>query len=288
MLAIMQNNNNINNQDIALIERMFEYFDPLVLSSYKDQPDKYIIKSEDFEGEINTKEDYYLKLQEKGETNKSISIRFGYRKLADGSKALVIWKNDLIELSSSHIPRWIGFYIEKPEFMIDDDTYKKWYSRNIEANVVQSGPLYELAETIKQINIYTNKSVQRSLYQHDLDLSLSFPISENTHKYEDSHEDLYRYLIDGLNKDCVEIITKKQGVNKSFGDKKTFNALLEIFPNLETSKFKDAMDNVSNQRRLASHQVRYSAKNYSAFEQFRSDLIDCNEGLKELLQALKS
>ena len=118
---------NINNKEFELVETMLAYFNPLVLSSYKDQPDKYIIKSDDLEGEINTREDYYLKLQEKGETNKSISIRFGYRKLADGSKALVIWKNDLIELSSSHIPRWIGSYIEKPEFMIDDETYKKWY-----------------------------------------------------------------------------------------------------------------------------------------------------------------
>jgi len=281
-------NNNINNQDIALIESMFEYFDPLVLSSYKSQPDKYVIESDDFEGEINTREDYYLKLQEKGETNKSISVRFGYRKLVDGNKALVIWKNDLFELSRSHIQIWIGFYIENPEFMSDDETFEKWYSRNIEANVVQGGPLYQLAETIKQINIFTNKSVQRFLYKHDLDLSLSFPISENTHTYEDSHEDLYRYLLDGLNKDCIELLAKKQGINKSFGNKRTFNALLEIFPNLKTSKFKDAMDNVSNQRRSASHQKRNTAKNYNAFEQFSSDLIDCNEGLEELLEALKS
>lgn len=280
--------NNINNKEFELIEMLLAYFDPLVLSSYKDQPDKYIIKSDDLEGEINTREDYYLKLQEKGETNKSISIRFGYRKLADGSKALVIWKNDLIELSSSHIPRWIGSYIEKPEFMIDDETYKKWYSRNIEANVVQSGPLYELAETIKKINIFTNQSVGKSLYQHELDLSLPFPIAENTHKYQDSHEDLYRYLIDGLNKNCIDDIATNRGLKIKFGDKTTFNTLLKIFPKLNTSKFKDAMNNVSEQRRLAGHKVRPPAKKFSAFEQFKLDLIDCNDGLEELFQILKS
>jgi len=281
-------NDNISNQDIELIENMFEYYEPFVLSSYRDQPDKYLIETDDFEGEINTREAYYLKLQEKGETHKFISVRFGYRKLEDGSTSLVIWKNDLYQLSSFHIRNWRGFRIENPKFLDNDKTFNKWYSRNIEANAVQGGPRYELAETIIQINDLTNKYIQKSLYQHDLDPSLSFPIPDNTHSYQDSHEDLYRYLIDGLNKDCIELLAQKQGINKSFGNKKTLNALLEIFPHLKNSKFKDAMDNVSDQRRNASHKKRDPAKEFNAFEKFSSDLIDCNEGLKELLQSIEA
>jgi hypothetical protein len=47
------------------------------------------------------------------------------------------------------------------------------------------------------------------------------------------------------------------------------------------------MDNVSKQRRLAGHQVRDPAENFNAFEKFKSDLIDCNDGVNELLQLLK-
>ncbi|MEK6224613.1 MAG: hypothetical protein N2A97_07150 [Thermodesulfobacteriales bacterium] len=95
-------------------------------------------------------------------------------------------------------------------------------------------------------------------------------------------------MIDGLNENCIDDIATNRGLNIQSGDKTTFNTLLKIFPKLNTSKFKDAMNNVSKQRRLAGHKVRPPAKKFSAFEQFRSDLIDCNEGLKELLQALKS
>lgn len=81
---------------------------------------------------------------------------------------------------------------------------------------------------------------------------------------------------------------KKINLNIQVGDKTTFNALLKIFPLLETSKFKDAMDKVSEQRRLAGHKVRKPAEKFNAFEQFRLDLIECNEGLKELHQLLHS
>lgn len=61
----------------------------------------------------------------------------------------------------------------------------------------------------KKINNFTNKRVGKLLYLHEIDLSIPFPNSENTHKYQDSHQELYRYVLDGLNKRCIEDIARK-------------------------------------------------------------------------------
>ena len=263
------------------------FFNPSILEVYKSEPDKYEILFDDFEGILTTRESYFLELEKIGRTENYINIRFGRIKLQNGDATLIIWVPDLLNCSKEHKDRWLGFIIQKPIISLQDENFTKWYKRNIEALFVKNGVLYELAETVKKINEYTNKTFRSPLYTNEIGLTVPFPNAENTHRYQDSHQELYRYLLDGLNRNCIDIIATKLNCNIQSGHKTTFNTLLKIFPQLKSSKFKAAMENVSKQRRLAGHQVRDPAENFKAFEKFKSDLIDCNDGLNELLQLLK-
>lgn len=278
----------INMEGYESIKHCLGYFDPQILEIYKSEPNKYEILFDEFEGELRTKESYFYELERNGSTDNYIYVRFGRITLQDGEPSLIVWLPNLRERSSYHLKRWLGCWNKDPKILLSDQNFIKWYTHNIEALVVKNGPLYEFKEAVKNINQFTNKSIGKSVYQHEPDLSIPYPNTENTHKYQDSHQDLYRYLLDGLNKSCIEDIALKLNINIQPGNKTTLNALLKIFPQLESSKFKDAMDKVSEQRRLASHKVRKPAEKFNAFEQFRSDLIECNEGLKELLQLLRS
>ncbi|MCA9501017.1 MAG: hypothetical protein KC588_17615, partial [Nitrospira sp.] len=98
---------------------------------------------------------------------------------------------------------------------------------------------------------------------------MNYPAAENTHKYQDSHNDLYGYLIDGLDKDCISKLASRLGKSITVGGDKTIKAIKKLFPDLENSpNFTQILSLVSEQRGLASHGVRHPAKSFPAFSQF--------------------
>lgn len=126
------------------------------------------------------------------------------------------------------------------------------------------------------------------LYKHQPDETLSYPAAENTHRYHDSHKELYGYLIDGLDKACISQLAARLGKNVKVGYKTTVQALKKVLPDLDTSPaFGRAMSLVSEQRRLASHGVRPLATSFPAFSQFTKDLSLCLGGVTEVLAILE-
>jgi hypothetical protein len=279
-----------NELDLGAVERLLGHFDPQVLAAYRNEPHKYAIKSDYFSGELEITSEYYRELENSGRRGESVDIRFGYRTRKDGNLAIVAWLSDLFEKSKSHINRWAAFQLQDPEWTTEyDERFSNWIRRYLEGNwKVDNGPSYYLAETIKVINALTSELVGIPLYKHQPDETLNYPATENTHRYQDSHKELYGYLIDGLDKACISQLAARRGKNIKVGDKTTVQALRKVFPNLETSPaFGRAMSLVSEQRRLASHGVRPPAANFPAFSQFTKDLSLCLEGIKEVLAILE-
>jgi len=272
------------------VERCLGYFDRQALAAYRNEPHKYIIASDDSWGELQTTEEYYSELAEAGKHDESVHIRFGYRTLKDGNLALVVWLPDLFEKSKAHIKQWKAFHLADPQWTTEpDERFTNWVKRYLDGSSdFDDGPLCYLGHTIKVINGLTNELVGASLYKWELDETLSSPAAENTHRYQDAHKELYGYLIDGLNKDCISRLAGQLGKRIKVGDKKTLDALVTLLPQLDTSPgFKQAMHVVSEQRRLGSHGVREPATHFPASEQFTKDLWLCLEGIKEVLTALE-
>jgi hypothetical protein len=279
-----------NELNLGAVERLLGYFDPQVLAAYRNEPHKYALKSDYFSGELQTTSEYYSELENSGRRSESVDIRFGYRTLKDGNLAIVAWLPDLFKKSKAHINRWAAFQLTDPEWTTEyDERFTNWTNRYIEGNWgVDNGPSYHLAKTIRVINGLTSELVGIPLYKHQPDETLSYPAAENTHRYQDSHKELYGYLIDGLDKECISQLAARLGKNIKVGDKTTLQALKKVFIYLETSPaFGQAMSLVSEQRRLASHGVRPPAKSFRAFSQFTRDLSLCLDGVKEILALLE-
>jgi hypothetical protein len=276
--------------DLISVEHLLGYFDQQVLAAYRNEPQKYKIESDYFEGELTVTNEYYSELESTGKTGEVVSIGFGYRTLRDGNLAIVAWLPDLFEKSKAHVQRWSAFHLKNPEWTTDyDERFGNWVLRYLEGSWdVDNGPLHYLGQTIRTINGLTTELVGTPLYKHEIDETLGYPAAENTHRYQDSHKGLYGYLIDGLDRDCISRLASSLGKSFTVGDKNTIQAITKLFPDLETSpNFVPAVKLVSEQRRLASHGVRPRAENFPAFSQFTKDLSLCLEAVKELLAMLE-
>jgi hypothetical protein len=69
---------------------------------------------------------------------------------------------------------------------------------------------------------------------------------------------------------------------------RTRDALAKIMPATNDAVFADPLENISEQRRLASHKVRPAAKPMRAFEQFTADLQSCYSALRHLSTTLEA
>lgn len=266
------------------------YFDPQVLACYRNEPHKYSVASDNFEGTLSVTSEYYRELEAAGKTSEYVSVRFGYRTLRDGNLAIVAWLPDLIEKSTAHVPRWVAFQLKSPKWTKDhDERFENWVRRYVEGCWnVDNGPLFYLGEAIRTINGLTSELVGIPLYKHEIATTLGYPAAENAHRYQDAHKELYGYFIDGLDKKCIVALGSKLGRTLLVSSKKTVESVTELFPRLATSlNFISATKLVSVQRRLAAHGVRPRAESFPAFSQFTKDLFLCLKAVKELLAMLE-
>jgi hypothetical protein len=276
--------------DLESAANLLGYFDRQVLASYQNESHRYIIKSDFFEGKLEVTDEYYRELERLGRTDERVSIHFGYRTLKDGELAIVAWLPDLFEKSKTHVPRWQPFYLRSPEWTTDyDERFQNWVRRNLQGDWdIENGPSYQLAEMMNIINGLTCELVDCPLYKHVVPDSLPYPAAENTWCYQDSHKELYGYLIDGLDKDCIQSLAARAGRDIKIGNKNTLKSLYALLPTIATSaSFSPAMETVSSQRRTAAHGVRPPAVKFQAFSQFTKDLTLCVQATRELLTALE-
>jgi hypothetical protein len=275
---------------IAPAKHLLGYFDQQALASYRNEPEKYVIETDSFEGTLTLTSSYYEELEKLDRTDEYLNLRFGYRALADGELAIVLWLPDLQD-AVRHQSRWLGFYLKNPSWTQDsDERFLKWVMRNIEGSWdADNGPRHYLAETLNTINGLTKEVIGVPLYKYVIDSSLRFPAAENTHRYQDAHKTLYGYLIDGIDKECIARLATHSRRSIKIGSDQTIAAVTRLLPELDaSSKFAQAASLISAQRRLATHAVRAKAERFPAFSTFTNDLALCLEALKELLKAMES
>ncbi len=270
--------------DLASYEHLVEFFDQAVLAAYLQQPDRFTVKTDHFEGHLSSE---YAEGSVPGDP---IDVRFGYRTQENGDLAIAAFSPDLHRKSAGHVKRWMAFKLVAPRWITPDERYTSWLRRYLEGDWgVKSGPRARLEGLLKKINALTTEVVGCALFSSDSTESISFPLAQNTHRYEDAHRALYGLLVDGLEKECIKRIGAKAGVTLKLESDKTATALKQIasMPP-DTSPLWAAFDVTSRQRRLASHKVRPPAVRLLAFEQFSQDLEQWVAGLGNLLTSLET
>ena len=268
-----------------LLRRVIGYFDRSVLASYKDAPEKYILETDNFEGQVRTTESYYRQLETAGDMSDYIDVRFGYRTLSNGQIAVAAFLPDLLRKSEGHVNRWAGFALKDPQWITGpDERYDSWVSRYIEGSwEVENGVRARLEGSVRAISGLTNEAVGKPLFKFADTPAPNFPSAENTHSYQDAHERLYGYIIDGLDKECIVRIAAHQGITINVSSDKTKAALAKALPTFPPgSALWVALEEISKHRRVAGHAVRDAAENFPAFKTFNDDMENCLSGLIEL------
>ena len=270
--------------------KIIGFFDPAVLAAYREQPDKYTITTDHFEGRVTVTSEYFAQLDEATQDAEYIDVKFGYRTLKNGDLKIAAYLPDLVDHSPNHVARWRPFLVEDAEWQSDDqdDRFSSWFRRYFEGDWhVENGPASQLVLEIKLINGLSREAVGLRLFAID-EPNIPYPAAQNTHRYEDAHRELYGVLIDGLQKDAIGRLGERLGRAVNGQSMRTRDSLAKIMPVVGDPVFADAFENVSAQRRLASHKVRPAAKPERAFEQFTKDLRSCHAALRLLRTALES
>ncbi|MDE0301086.1 MAG: hypothetical protein OXN17_20845 [Candidatus Poribacteria bacterium] len=278
--------------DNYVLNGIIGFFEVDVLSYYENNPHKYELDADDFEGVLKTTDPHYYKLESCGMLNEDFTqIRFGYHSRKDGTLCIAVYLPDLDKVSETERAKWFAFRVEKSLLSTDDERFKKWHDRYIKGSFdVESGPRKRLARIIEKINACCKTLVSESLYTTVPDQSVRYPSSQNTHAYEDAHENLYGFLIDSLSKDCLVALAnlrKKTILNPQ--NMKSTTLLRHVFTEFDKhSKLHAVLSTISQQRGRASHGVRPAAREFDAFGAFYRDLEDTTEAYEELLGLIES
>jgi hypothetical protein len=272
-------------------DRFLAFFAPQVLAQYRDQPDRYKLTTDNFEGRVTLTGKYYSQLNDAEQKNEDLEIMFGYRTLKNGELCIAIFKHDLTQKSEGHVDRWLPYLVKDGDWLDydSDERFSLWFRRYAEGDWgVDNGPAFHFIEEIKFINGLTLEVLGCKLYDVGDEPPLTFPVGENTWKYEDAHVSLYGLLIDGLSMGCIRVLASRLNRTLDKGATRAPNALMTALPQLRADdKFVKPLEKVSEQRGLASHGVRPPARPMRAFEAFFGDLNACLAALRLLKSALE-
>lgn len=260
------------------------YYQSAVLAMFYNRSEKYLIQTDEFEGTVRIRDDY-LKSQENTCHKTYLNVAFGFRARRNGEWAIAAYGPDLDNSSADELQLWTGFGIAGEDTFItagDDPRFQKWVGRYIMGDWnIEDGPIAVLDTVVGQVNAIAECVVNASLFTA-LDIRrLCFPSAQNTHRYQDAHAEVYKLIVDGLNKEAIRRLGDKLGITVKPGDKNTVDALEKLFPSEPVrSDVRGPLDQVSEQRRRASHKERLIAENFPAFEEFGKDIRAVVRGIE--------
>lgn len=253
---------------------MMHYYRSAVLAMFQSQSEKYDLRIDEFEGKVQLTDRYYRECEERNERC-YISVAFGFRACKNGEWAVAAYGPDLDQASSDEQQLWIGFRIEEDAFPGElDMRFKKWFDRYIKGSWdVPEGPLARLDRVVGQVNAIASCVVGVPLFKFPNIRKLCFPLAENTHRYQDAHGEVYKLIIDGLNRDTLKELGDRVGVALKADNDRTVKSLGKLLSsNSVRATVLPPLEQVSKQRRLVGHNERPMSQSFSAFEEFGKDI----------------
>ncbi len=278
--------------DNPALDTFIVFFEADVLNLYTSHPNKYELDNNYYGGVLKTTDAYYYELESADRLNEHIlQIRFGYHHKKDGTQCIGVYVPDIKKAPDIERKKWDNLIVDKSLLAKNDERFEWWHDRMFKNNWdTPFEPKGQLSYIIKKINACCKTLVNQPLYTAVPDNSIIYPISQNTHAYEDVHQRLYGFLVDSLSRECLLEFANLR--NKTIPDAKNMRLptlLRHVFNEFnKNSKLHTLLAEVSKQRSKPSHGVRDAAKESNAFEDFWNDLKIAVEAYEELLELIES
>jgi len=262
-------------------EKYFEYFDRSVLSIYRSNSHVYKVVEDDMGGEIRVTSTWDEQDEEK---YPYVELNFGFRKLKDNTNCIALFIPTLRDkLPQKEFNKWVGFHIENPEFVENDPNFKRWIERYIYGSWdVDNGPKFEIIRYIELISALTKYSVGIPLFKYSENILLNYPSAENTEEYTRANVELYRLLIDGMQKDAIVKLSEYLNVNLT-DENKRLNSLKELLPSDKIKSVHKPLIKLSERRAPIHGLPRKGIQKCDAFSKFDEELHEISNCLNDLL-----
>lgn len=262
-------------------ERLLSYFSRDVLSLYRASPHLYQLDEDDMGGTLEPI------IAPDDESTPWFRVRFGFRRLTDGTVCMAAFVPDLKKLSEKDRLIWLGHSLERCEFATDDASFERWVMRNLEGSwEVEDGPKLVLLRELELICAITNEILGAPLWKYQANPLVNYPVSENTEAYYKAHLELYRLVMDGLDPKVIAGLGESRGI-KAADPSRTLGNLRELLPPELRKAICDPLSNCRDQRNRNHGGLDKPPQHFAAFSTFHHDLVHLATGLKVLREWLE-
>jgi hypothetical protein len=213
-------------------EKHLLYFDRSVFAQYRASPHLYSLKEDDMGGELETAETVsaYKTVDEKPTDKTWVQVRFGFRRLSNNCTCVAALRYDVENLPEKDLFIWRGNMLDNPRFLQDDLAFERWVKRYLEGSwEIEDGPRVQIDRLVKLIRALTVQTLGRPIFRFEENTLINYPVTENVDAYDKAHLELYRLIIDGLDKETLGLLADKLKISLS-NPTKTLNSLKEILP----------------------------------------------------------
>jgi len=262
-------------------EKYLIYFDRSVLNYYRDNSHVYKVIEDEIGGEIRISQNWK---EDDSDKYPYIEIKFGFRKLKNGEVCIVVFGPTFLKNTSrKDLKRWKGYIINERQFKEEDDYFNRWVKRYILGSWdVKDGSRKEIENRLDLISALTKYKTGIPLFKCRRSILLNYPKAENEEEYKKANLELYRLVIDGLNKNAIIELAKL--LNKKLSDEsKTLNSLKEILPEKLIGKIHTQLKELRDRRSKIHKTPSENIKRLNAFDRFDLDLKKIANCLDELL-----
>ena len=262
-------------------EKYFEYFDRAVLNIYRSSSHIYQVIEDDMGGEIRVTSTWDKQDKEK---HPYIELKFGFRKLKDNTTCITLFIPTLKDkIAQNDFSKWIPFHIRNPEFADNDPCFKRFIERYIYGSWdVENGPKFEIIRLIELISALTKYTLGIAFFKYPENILLNYPSSENTEEYTKANLELYRLVIDGMQKDAIVKLSEYLDIELT-DENKRLNSLKELLPLDKIESIHKPLIKLRERRAPIHGLPKKGIQKFDAFSKFNEDLHEVSNCLDELL-----
>ena len=274
--------------NIKECEKLLLPFHRTVLCHYRVSPDLYCLEEDDMGGCLKTIHDGESEAGHDQPSRPWFQVRFGFRRLKDGRVCVAAFGPDVEKLPDQDRLIWHGHLIENPQFTESDPAFERWAERYLNGSWgVEDGPKSQTEQLVRLIRALTRFKLGIPLLRFHGNPLVNYPVAENTDAYAKAHLELYRLLVDGLDKDALKDLAVR--LKSTLKDPaRTMSSLKEILPSALIPKIHMPLKKCYDERQKNHGVPDRPASSFPAFDEFHKDLEKIAAGLAELIKWLES